>query len=368
MKKRKICFISLGNLYLTPYFHIYKELVNGDWDIIFWNRHNIDEHIDCASKYCFQYPLKEHDNKFKKIKAYIKFRKFAVNIIKNNNYAFIVLLQTSAAMLLSNELKKNYNNNYIVDIRDYTLERNYLFYKLEEDLLNKSRINVISSKGYLEFLPSAKYLMVHNDFSITNKEMDHFRKRNKNKNKIVIAYIGLIRFHKQNKKFIMQFMNDERFHIKFIGKGADYLKNYCDDLGVKNIELIDSFPPEDTLKYYYDVDIIYNLYGNKTPLLDYALSNKLYYAARLGMPILVCSGTYMEKISVHFKFGYVFNYETRKSNNDLYKYYKSIIWKDFYKECDQFISEVQYENRRFKEEIKNIFNKAFNNKELEGED
>lgn len=111
MNKKKICFISLTNIYLTPYIKDYIQLANCDYDIIYWNRHNIEENINAINTYAFEYFMDENNNKFEKIKGYFKFKKFASNIVKKNSYDGIVLLQTSVGilllMLLSNFYKKN---------------------------------------------------------------------------------------------------------------------------------------------------------------------------------------------------------------------------------------------------------------------
>jgi hypothetical protein len=294
MDNKKICFISLGNLYLCPYISKYISLIDCDYDVIYWDRHGVGEDINAKQIYAFQYKMNEGTSKIKKLIGYLKFRRYAFEIIDRNDYDGIVLLQASSGVLLHSILKKKYKNKYIVDIRDYTMEKNPVFFTIEKDLIDNSALAVISSKGYVSFLPPHNYTLVHNDSFIDENIIDKFESKERKKDKIVISYIGLIRFHEQNKKVILKFKNDRRFILRFIGKDAFALKEFCKVNNVNNVELIDRFPPEKTLDYYYETDIIYNLYGSNTPLLDYALSNKLYYAAKLKMPILVCEGTYYE--------------------------------------------------------------------------
>lgn len=123
---------------------------------------------------------------------------------------------------------------------------------------------------------------------------------------------------------------------------------------MNNVELIDRFPPEKTLNYYYETDIIYNLYGNKTPLLDYALSNKLYYAAKLKTPIIVCPNTYMEEISKGYGFGFTFDINNPEECDNLFEYYKSINWHDFNYNCNNFIRKINKDNENFNCAISNF--------------
>lgn len=94
----------------------------------------------------------------------------------------------------------------------------------------------------------------------------------------------MIRYQDRNKKIIDLFNNDDRFQNHFIGKNAFELKDYITERHIKNVRLVDQFPTEKTLDYYAVTDAILNVYGNHTPLLDYALSNKLYLLQLLPYP------------------------------------------------------------------------------------
>lgn len=354
MQNSKICFITLGNLYLCPYIKKYIALINCSFDVIYWDRHNIEENIGAERIFSFKYNMNDSAGKLKKLYGYLKFRKYAVEILENNNYDKIVLLQTSAGIFLQSILLKKYRKKYIVDIRDYTMEDNPIFFAIEEKLIKNSAFAVISSKGYEKFLPAYNYILVHNDIFIDEDVIKKFENKARNKNKIVISFIGLIRFQDQNKKVILKFINDDRFILKFIGKNALLLKNFCEEHNIKNVELIDMFPPEKTLDYYYEADIIYNLYGNNTPLLDYALSNKLYYAAKLKMPILVCPNTYMAEVSEKNGFGIVFDIDKTNAIEKLYETYNSIDWHELNIKSNSFLMEVENDNNLFNNIIKNF--------------
>lgn len=352
MGKKKICFISLANLYLCPYISKYIPLIDCDYDVIYWDRHGVKEDINAKQIYAFQYKIGEGISKIKKLIGYLKFRRYAFEVINRNDYDGIVLLQTSSGILLHSILKKKYKNRYIVDIRDYTMENNPVFLTIEKNLIDNSALAVISSKGYENFLPSHNYTLVHNDSFIDEGIINKFESKERKKDTIVISYIGLIRFHEQNKKVILKFKNDSRFILRFIGKDAFALKKFCEENNVCNVELIDMFAPEKTLDYYYETDIIFNLYGNNTPLLDYALSNKLYYAAKLKMPILVCADTYMEEISKGYGFGFTLILDDPNSCDYLYHFYGKINWRRFYDNCNSFLQKVRDDNLIFENSIK----------------
>ncbi|HFU4214690.1 TPA: capsular biosynthesis protein, partial [Streptococcus suis] len=120
-----------------------------------------------------------------------------------------------------------------------------------------------------------------------------------------------------------------------------------DENNIKNVKLLDTFKPEDTLKLYQETDLILNLYGNKTPLLDYALSNKLYYAATLYKPILVCPETFMEKMVKKYNIGYSLSLEKEDEKDALFDYIKKLDRKKFILNCDKFMHKVNFENKLF---------------------
>lgn len=351
--RKRICFVLLTNIYLCPYLEKYISTIGCDYDIVYWNRHNIEEKTNAKKQYAFNYFMGENKSKISKLIGYIKFRAFSRRILQDSHYNGVIVLTTSAGILLKSILRKKYRNKYIVDIRDYTLEKSLVFLKLEKALIYNSAFSVISSMGYLKFLPEYEnYILTHNNLDISESCLRRIRDRKDNERPIVISYIGLIRFNKQNKRIIDMFGDDERFIIRFIGKGALELKEYCKDNMAKNVEFIDWFPPEQTLDYYYETDLICNLYGNNTPLLDYALSNKLYYAAMLHIPILVSPDTFMAEISTNYGFGYVLPLEKESEKDNLYSYYKNINWDDFTQKCEVFNRKVTVDNILFKDKVR----------------
>lgn len=101
------------------------------------------------------------------------------------------------------------------------------------------------------------------------------------------------------------------------------------------------------MKFYKRTDAILNVYGNNTPLLDYALSNKLYYAATLNIPIIVSKGTYMEKISLQNGFGFVLDFEDINIKEKLIEYILNRDMDVFEKKCDIFMKNVSVINADF---------------------
>ena len=297
--------------------------MNCQYDIVYWDRKDIIEGCGATNHYAMKYFLKVNASQFEKLKGYLKFRRYAVRVLKNEKYDGVILLSGNVAVLLKKILKKKYKKKYIVDIRDYYKESQKWYFNAEKDVLDSSGMAVISSKAFTKFLPCHKYYVVHNSHNITTSQINEFRaKRKKKKGEpVVISCIGGMRFFEQYKKILTYFANDDRFLVAFIGYGSNFLKKFCKEEMINNVYIHDGFPPEKTLDFYYNTDIVMNLYGNNTPLLDYALSNKLYYAAQLGLPILVCPNTYMEEVAVGNGFGFSLDLEDTTMRDKLYDYY-----------------------------------------------
>ena len=354
----RIGFISARNISGIACMERYKEIFDDELiDVIYWDRYGIEEEVDKVNLLKFEHIISQKANKLQKICSYLKFRSFVLNFIKHNRYDLIVIFPASIGLLFSRFLRSSYKNRYILDIRDYTAEYNPIFYKLEKNLISKAGIAIITSPAYQTFLPKHDYLVSHNIPIIDNSLICEYRKKKRiKKDKLVISCIGFIRFIDQFKKVIRAFANDNRFELRFIGRGAEYLRDFCSENSVCNVVLEGGFNSVDTTNYYADADIVMNLYGNKTPFLDYALSNKLYYAVKFGMPILVCPGTYMEKVAVENGFGFSFDLNDNSAADRLYEYYAKIDWFDFFKKCDDFMRMVNNDENEFRMKMREFLN------------
>lgn len=344
----KALLVLSDNVYLTPYLNFYTgvlEEAGYKYNILYWDK-NGNEVFDGDSYIRFSYSA---ENKVRKVIGYSKFRKYVIETIKKEDFDLIIPLHSIVLICLYSTLKNRYSGRFILDIRDYSYEKLPPFRKIQRDLVKKSIINIISSKGYIHFLPKAEYSIVHN---IPRVDCSQYRQTVNNSSGIMnLSFIGLIRFMDQNKKIIRFFRGDDRFHLNFVGTNAEKLQEYCNSIGADNVSLIGTFDSSKTLDFYKDTDAILNLYGNHTPMLDYALSNKLYFAASLYKPILVCEDTYMEKVSQEYQLGFTLRMKDDKERDDLYSYLTSLDRDVFIRKCDAFMEMVIREERETRSEL-----------------
>lgn len=353
--EKKICIVTMGNIYLVPYLHTYTNKINSPISIIYWDRANLNETDEKNKYYRFQHKF---ETKKDKALGYIEYRKFVKKILLESEFDVIILLQTLSALLLSDILLKNYKKKYIVDVRDYTYENNKLIYNIEKKLLKHSAMNVVSSEGFLNFLPTeAEYEVAHNIRNWPIENLLKIKRRDKIREKLNIVFVGYVNYQEQHKKLLLALKNDPRFHISFIGTRGDELYPFCEENEIQNVTLVDTFKSVQTLDFYENADFVNNLYGNHTPVLDYALSNKLYYAATLNIPILVCEETFMEDISHKYHFGVTVNLDNPEKLGDyLFESYQNIDWNQLDNGTNKFIKHVESQQNQFEEKLFKLLN------------
>lgn len=356
---KRYCLISFCNIYVLPYAKLYIDAIlesGAECDLIFWDReanNGENDNFENCRKFCYQRKTMPDSPKFSKLIGYIKSRRFIIKQLNSVDYDGIIFLQTHAAVAFTGIIERKYKNKYIVDIRDYTLEKHRIYKFFEKRVIDKSFANIISSPAYRKFLPDSDFVMAHNfsPFPESTVKIIAESKKNVNSDPIRISFVGTVRFFEMDVKLLKLFANDERFIINYFGQGSDILADFCKSEGITNVEFYGSFPPEMTSSFYLKTDLINNLYGNHNLYLDYALSNKLYHSGQLYIPILVCPDTYMAEVSLNYNMGFVFDFDEKDAKDKLYEWYRSFDRNAFSSGCDSFIEKVRKENAEFEKTI-----------------
>ena len=348
---KRFCIISYCNLYVLPYANAYIDMIrkNGNnCDLYFWDRDSGEtkEEYEGCGIIPFKYPLLSGDSRQKKIIGYFKATRFFVSSVKKQKYDGIVFLQSHAAVACLGLMRKN-KGRYIVDIRDYSLEKYPLYRCLEKKVIDNASFSVISSPAYIRFLPPSKYVISHNFNPFSYEEMKRYYETKQASEVIRISFVGTVRFYEMDKKILRLFANDKRYLIGYYGRGSEYIADYCKKNHINNAEFASVFSPSETIDFYSHTDLINNLYGNHTPYLDYALSNKLYHAALLKIPILVCPDTYMAEITQKYGIGFVLDVDDNNAPTALYDWFRNLDSDSIRKGSERFISDVKDENSDF---------------------
>lgn len=300
-----LCFVNLDSLNVTPYFQQYEKCIDCEYDLIYWNRGQNDCNSKASHSYCFTKPVFGTGlaYTFRLLQGYLGFRSYASHILSNNHYERVIALTGNTAVLLSRILRQKYKHRYLIDIRDYFLEDFKPYRKLEEEVIEDSGLSIISSPEYINFLGQHDFQIMHNIQELTERDIDAVRQKERPSNPMILASIGTAKNIDLDKRVISYFANDDRFLLKFFGRGYDQLDSYCRENGIKNVIVHGDFPSNETLSYYSDVDVIMSMYGSEKTHFKYQLTNKLYYALQLGLPILASPNSYMGQVVSQYSLG-----------------------------------------------------------------
>ena len=295
-----VCFVNLDSINVTPYFKIYEELLSTPYDLIYWDRVGSEEKNGARNTHRYFCPVRKTnsiDNLMDLAKGYLGFKRFASRFLIENHYDIVVALTGNAAVLLGKTLKTHYKKRYIMDIRDYFLEKIPMYHYAEQSVIDCSALALISSPAFTTFLGKHDFQIIHNMQTIGKSYIDAFRQRTHECRPFVIANIGTAKSLDLDRMTIDYFANDPRFEVRFIGRGFEALEEYRNVTKADNIIISGSFPSSETMKHYRDVDAILATYGSKRTHVKYALPNKLYFAAQLELPILASPGTYLAQVA-----------------------------------------------------------------------
>lgn len=339
----KVCILSTVNvkhMTLVSLYTSYFKENNIEYDIIYIDKYDSEELTDAKNAYKFDLKINSEWSFLRKLKHYWKFKKYAINIMKNNDYEFIITWNLFTAFMFSRYLTRKMKGKYVVNIRDITSRFMSLINIVMKSVVKNSAFSTVSSKGFIKYLPNFEYTEMHSLNTTLLKEIVPKTKLKEKNEKIIITYIGYVVYYDNIYKLINELKNDNRYELRFYGEGTNAIKNYVSKNNIMNVKCIGRFEPQETSNLIQDADIIYNLYGHNHINLDNALSIKLYYATYLNVPILVFKNTYMETIAKKYGIGFSVDDDFSMIGDNLYNWYHSLNQDSIRQGCDEFIEEI----------------------------
>ena len=342
----KVCIVSVSAPRNTVMVSMYTEFFKENhikYDMIYRDKFHTEEYTGAETDYRFEASRK---NILTRAFGQVAFTRFAKKVMKKNDYDFVVVWGETAAALLSGLLKKKFSGRYCVNVRDLLEGRKRFLRKKLDVAVKSSSFTTVSSPKYIDTLPSGfkEYYFVHSYNEKIAGETDEILKNKSRKadGAINILYIGNIRFYDHLYRFMDSIKNDPRFHLSVCGHGSEPVKEYAEAHSIKNVSTVGMFPKEQTGEYLAQADIIYNLYGTESPNLRTALSNKLYYACCLHIPILVYRNTSMYEFSSRCGIGFAVDDHDREHLADaLYNWYNKLDASSVDEKCSAFLEEAK---------------------------
>lgn len=331
-----------------PYAFFYMECLGNDNEIhiITWNRDGEEDIKPHVGTHVHEFLCKQQNQveKKSKISNFVRYRKYALSIIKEIKPDRVISLHTLPGILLFDILTGKYKRRYIYDYRDFTYENIPAFRYMVSQLVKKSSATFVSSDGFRKYLPKKCDNKIFTSHNITNDLIERnmlFHKRN-SQEVLRVGFWGIVRNEKFNKQIIFRLANDKRFELHFFGKEekvVENLKKYCvEEIASNNVFFHGAYQPDDRYTFCNYIDIIHNMYSDNNMMI--AISNKMYDGIFLCIPQICFVGSYMGQIVEKRHVGLALNPFDNDFNDMLYDYYNSLSGESFMNACNMAQKEI----------------------------
>lgn len=347
----RICIVGSSNIKHISLISLYTSYFDQNkipYDIIYWDRHGIDEEVSAENKFCYRAIAKK--GKIKKLFQFFSFRRFALRILKEKKYDIIITWQTTTAYLLYRFLMKS-SSAHIINVRDYVMENSFFAKRMIRKMVAKSAMNAISSDGFREFLPAGDYIKVNsiNDSILMGIEVLERPRTQPYK----IGFAGNCRYFRECYKLIDALSNDPRFEVWYCGTNSEHLSEYAKTNGVNNVFTLPGFNTKETIKIFEKFDIVNSAFGSDAMDNRTLVPIRLYTALALGLPMLVSSGTQLATEVEKGKVGFVISSYDRLAD-ELFSYLSGMDEEMFLRNCSAYMKNARFENEKFYEKLSEI--------------
>lgn len=368
----KILIVGFTKIKYMPYMNFYFENIDASSNevhLLYWNRDLKDENFDAYSS-CVLHEFRcyQEDDvpKMSKIISFAKYRRFVKNVIKKEQFDFILVLHSLPGVLISDVLKKKFTGKYIFDYRDSTYEAFTPFRNVVGQLVKNSVATFVSSDAFRRFLPAEceeKIFTSHNLLVDSLSHRDEKQKHGTKSEKVRIAFWGFIRDEEINKEIIRKIATDPRFELHYYGREQQValnLKDFTQNLRASNVYFHGEYTPEQRYEFVRHTDIIHNVFNNNNMML--AMANKYYDAAIFYIPLLSMKGSFMAETAQKANIGFALDPHDDNFTSKLFDAYKNLDREVFNSNCDKELERVLSEYKFGGELIK----KATSSIEREG--
>lgn len=355
-----IGIVFILDLEYAPYINRYTEIIEKtgkEYEIITWSRIKDSENYRVIS---YKKRANLGDGKFKKLFDFLNYSRFLKKTIKTKKYEKLIVLTTISGFLIFNLLLGKYKERFVFDIRDYSYEKIKPYKFIEALIIKRSFFTVISSEGFLRFLPkSNKYVICHNILpkEIENANVEQLQYYGRPNNKIIISFIGAVRHFELNKRMIDIFINDERFELRFHGNGRAYeaIKEYVKMANASNVKVTGKYDRSDKNELMKGVTLINGYYSEKEIANTTAISNKYYDSMIYHIPFWGNPLCYVGQLAVKKGIGInAFLNETIKDK--IIEQIDKLDYSELSLNCEKELEKVLDEDREFERKITEFIN------------
>lgn len=345
----KILFLCPTNPKYMPYLDNYLTVLNEfdvDFNLLIWDRFGIEKN---EKNFIFRRGENKHQRGFL---DYYYYSKFIEKHISENSYDKIICFGLQTAFFIKNILCSKFFNKFVLDIRDYnTIKKFYNFKKV----ISCSSCTVISSKGYIKWLPeSDKYIVNHNfNFRDLSGVYDLNEKKIK---KLSISSIGALRDLKINVDFVYSLKNSSSINVNFHGRGDINSVLLSKTKGCENVYITGFYDKSEEAELYANSHLINVLRYPDSLNNITALPNRLYLAPYYGKPLFAFRGTYMSELIEFYNLGLVVD-SFKDLEVKIIDYIENFNFEKFNLSRLNFLNNVVSENLFFESSIRDFVSK-----------
>ena len=346
----KILIVDTASYDRAPYLKYYESACrecNADYELFLWDRDNeggLQKKDNC---FTFHKICPFGNGKLRKLLPLFLYRKNLIKVIKENKYTHLILINTLASVMISSYVFKHFKNKYIMDVRDYTYERVNVYKNLVDKLINYSYFSTVSSEGFFQFLNRNEKIILNHNISNIGDKIE--KPSLTNKKKIVIGFVGSVRYENENCRLIEALNNNHNYEMLYYGP----LVNGCNidekakKLGAKNVAFLGTFRNDQKADIYKRIDIINSLYGNASLEVTTAVPNRYYDALLFKKPIIASKGTFLGELVQKNHLGIAVDIFRDDIEKLLNKYIKSFDSSQFLNCCNRELDKVLQEQKSY---------------------
>ena len=361
----KVLLLGFGKIAYMPYMNFYLDALRGkdiQFELIYWDRDGkLDAEVpqSISRSYKFEAHLEEQLPFKSKLKYFVKYRKFAMNILKRNKYDRIIVLHTTPGLTLFDFLIRKYKGRYLLDFRDISYEYIPAYRKLVGILSKNSAVTFVSSNAFRKFLPKEKNIFTIHNYLEDSLNHRMLRKYCARERKVIrVSYWGLVRQADVNKKVMDALGNDSRFELHYYGRmqqAGREMERYARDKEYNNVFFHGAYMPSDRYEFAKNTDMIHNIYdcGYTT---GNAIGNKYYDGIIFGIPQICTEESYMGKLVEKTGVGLTILLDLPNMADIIWQYYDSITWNTFEKACSAELNSIVEQQQVAKKKLVDFCN------------
>ena len=347
----------------APYVYNYYRIVEdcgGEYDVVCWNRGGI-EGLELPSNHIiYDQPTDNNFSPIRKLLEIYGFYRFVRRSVRGRKYQFVFIYTIADSIFFTPWLISRHNGRFIFDIRDYSpLIDHRMTRWFVCQLLSHSALNVISSEGFLRWLPKEyRYLICHNTSIDKARSFINYGLRRERDGVIHVMNIGALRDVESNLEVIKRLGNRDDIMLDFVGDGdaAPELKQYCWNHAVSNVAFYGRYKKEEEEQFVRQCDMM-NVFLPADKKSAYLMSNRFYLSVCFRKPMIVNKGCFQADQVRKYGLGLVI-----ENDEDMYaevvRYWESIDWQKYNENCVRFLQDVCDELDRFRKEITQVVERA----------